>query len=60
MAKIGVSYKNTLKLHVYCSWTLLDPYFEEAKDTIDKVIESKKNLVGSTTWKQFKVNYESQ
>jgi len=40
---------------------LLDPYFEEATDTIEKAIESKKNLVGSTTWKQFKVNsYESQ
>jgi len=40
---------------------LLDPYFEEAKDTIERVIESKKNLVGSTTWNKFKVNsYESQ
>ena len=57
IAKLGT--KNTLKL--YCSWTLLVPYFEEAKDTIDKVIESKKSLVGSTTWEEFKVNnYESQ
>jgi len=36
-----------------------DPYFEEAKDAIEKVIESKKNLVGSTTWNKFKKMLES-
>lgn len=60
MAIIVVSYKKYTQIKLFL--TLLDSYFEEAQDTIDKVIESRKNLVGSTTWKEFKVsvnNYES-
>ena len=57
---IVVRYKKYTQIKLFL--TLLDSYFEEAQDTIDKVIESRKNLVGSTAWKEFKVNvnnYES-